>query len=60
MVAAVAPAVFASCSVENIAVVDDKNYFENQSYLACENLKDGLCYLETEAAEKTVAFRMDY
>jgi len=57
LVAAVAPAVFASCSVENIAVVGDKNYFESQNYLVCENLKGGLCYLEIESPHKKASFR---
>jgi len=48
--------VLASYSVENIVAVDDKNYFESQSYLACENLKDGLCYLETESPHKKASF----
>ena len=34
--------------------------FDAQSYLVDENLEGGLCYLETEAAGKTVAFRMGY
>ena len=56
LVAAVAPAVFASCSVENIAVVGDKNYFESQNYLVCENLTDDLYYLEIESPHKKASF----
>ena len=37
-----------------------ESYSDAQSYLVDENLKGGLCYLETEAAGKTVAFRMGY
>tara|TARA_Y100000004_G_scaffold147510_1_gene168721 strand:- start:36 stop:230 length:195 start_codon:yes stop_codon:yes gene_type:complete len=48
--------VVASCFVENIVAVAGKNYFENQNYLVCGNLKDGLYYLETENLHRRALF----
>ena len=47
---------FASCFVGNIVAVAGKNYFENQNYLACENLTDSLYYLETENHHRRALF----